>query len=148
MRNPAADSTRDKRISVRCTKFYQIGNWNVRGMFLGKLEIVKREMSRIYIDIFDISELHWTGNDQFQTNKFVVYFSGNGRVRRKGVIFIASKQVARCVENYRAYSDRIISIRIRSKPLNITILQVYAPTSDASKDETEHFYRKIRSALN
>ena len=56
--------------------------------------------------------------------------------------------MARCVENHRAYSDRIISIRIRSKPLNITILQVYAPTSDASEVEAEQFYSEIQSALN
>ena len=146
--SPRADGFRDERSSLRCTKYYQIGTWNVRGMFLGKLEIVKREMNRTYIDILGISELHWTGSGQFQSDRFTVYFSGNDSVRRKGVAFITSKRVARCVESHRAYSDRIISIRIRSKPLNITILQVYAPTADASEVEAEQFYSEIQSALN
>ena len=148
MGNSTADGFRDESSSLRCTKYYQIGTRNVRDVSLGELEIVKREMIRTYIDILGISVLHWKGNDQFQSDRFVVYFSGNENVRRKGVAFIASKRVARCVENHRAYSDRIIFIRIRSKPLNTTILPVYGPTSDASEDETEQFYKEIQSALN
>ena len=106
-------------------------------MSLGKLEIVKRKMIRAYIDILGIRELRWKGNSQFQSDRFVVYFSGNASVRRKTVAFIANKRVTRCVENHRAYSDRRISIHIRSNSLNITILQVYTPTSEASEDETE-----------
>ena len=117
-------------------------------MSFGKLEIVKREMNRTYIDILGISELHWTGSGHFQSHRFTVYFSGNDSVRRKGVAFIASKRMTRCVENHRAYSDRTISTRIRSRPLNITTLQVYAPTSDASEVEAKQFYSEIQSALN
>ena len=146
--SPTADGFRDESSSLRCTKYYQIGMWNVRRMSLGKLEIVKREMNRTYIDILGISELHWTESGHFQSDRFTIYFPGNDSVRRKGVAFIASKLVARCVENHRAYSGRIISIRICSKPLNITILQVYAPTSDATEVETEQFYSEIQSALN
>lgn len=146
--SPIADGARDERSSLRCTKYYQIGTWNVRGMSLGKLEIVKQEMIRTDVDILGTSELHWTGSGQFQSDEFVVYFSGNDNVRRKGVAFIASKRLARCVENHKAYSDRIISIRIRGKPLNITILQVYAPTADASEDEIEQFYSELQSVLN
>ena len=148
MGSPTADGSLDERSSLCCTKDYQIGTWTIKGMSFDKLEIVKPEMIRTYIDILGISELHWKGNGQFQSDRFAVYFSKNDSVRRKGVAFIASKRVARCVENHRAYSDSIISIRIRSKTLNITILQVYAPTSDASEDEIGHFYSEIQCPLN
>ena len=96
--NPMGSSTaggsRDERSSLHCTKYYQSGTWNVRGMSLGKLEIVKREMIRAYIDILGISELHWKGNNHFQSDRFVAYFSGNDSVRRKEVAFIATKRVA------------------------------------------------------
>ena len=95
MESPTVNGSRDKRSSVRSAKYYQIRTWNARGMSLGKLEIVKREMIRTHIDILDITELHRTGNGQFQTDGFVVYFSGNDSVRRKEVTFIASKWVAR-----------------------------------------------------
>ena len=147
-KTPTAGDSRDERSSLRCTKYYQIGTWNIRDMSLGKLEIVKQEMIRTYIDILGIGELHWKGTGQFQSDRFVVYFPGNVSVRRKRVAFIASKRISRCVKNHRAYSDFLISIRIRSKPLNITILQVYASTSDANEDETEQFYSKIQSVLN
>ena len=47
---------------IRCYREqYCIGNWNVRSMNQGKLEVVKQERARINIDILEISELKWTG---------------------------------------------------------------------------------------
>ena len=58
---PAVDVTGDRR-KVRCCKEqYCIGNWNVRSMNQGKLEVVKWEMARVNVDILGISELKWTG---------------------------------------------------------------------------------------
>ena len=37
-------------------------------------------------------------------------------------------------------NNRIISVRFQGKPFNITLIQVYAPTSNAEDDEVEHFY--------
>ena len=39
---------------------YCIGTWNVRSMNQGKLDMVKQEMARVYINILGISELKWT----------------------------------------------------------------------------------------
>ena len=59
--HPAVDGT-DDRSKVRCCKEqYCIGTWNVRSMNQGKLEVVKREMARVNINILGISELKWTG---------------------------------------------------------------------------------------
>ena len=43
-----------------CKEQYCIGTWNVRSMNQGKLEVVKKEMARVNIDILGISELKWT----------------------------------------------------------------------------------------
>ena len=88
--SPMVDGLPEERSTRRCTKYYQIGTWNVRNISLGKLEIVKREMNRTYIDIVGISELHWTGSGQFQSNRFTVYFSGNDSVRRESRLLQAS----------------------------------------------------------
>ena len=51
---------------VRCCKEQNcIGTWNVRSMNQGKLEVIKQEMARVNIDILGISELKWTGMDEF-----------------------------------------------------------------------------------
>ena len=62
---PAVDGTGD-RSKVRCyKKQYCIGTWNVRSMNQGKLEVVKQEMARVNIGTLGISELKWTGIDEF-----------------------------------------------------------------------------------
>ena len=48
-----------------CKEQYCIGTWNVRSMNKGKLEVVKQEMARVNIDVLGISELKWTGMDEF-----------------------------------------------------------------------------------
>ena len=60
-KNLDMDVTGDRR-KVRCCKEqYCIGNWNVRSMNQGKLEVVKQEMARVNVNILGISELKWTG---------------------------------------------------------------------------------------
>ena len=62
---PVVNVTGD-RSKVRCCKEqYCIGTWNVRFMNQGKLEVVKREMARVNVDILGISELKWAGMGEF-----------------------------------------------------------------------------------
>ena len=59
------DVTGDESKVQRCKEQYCIGNWNVRSMNQGKLEMVKQEMARVNIKILGISELKWTGMGEF-----------------------------------------------------------------------------------
>ncbi|XP_051513504.1 craniofacial development protein 2-like [Myxocyprinus asiaticus] len=126
---------------------HKITTWNVRGMSQGKLDIIKREMTRLNIDLLGISELHWKDNGHFQSDDFSVYYSGHQELRTNGVAFIAHKNITHAVESYTTISDRIMAICIRGKPLNITVLQVCAPMTDAPEDESKCFYAKIEEAL-
>ena len=58
--HPAVDVTGDRREVQCCKEQYCIETWNDRSMSQGKLEIVKKEMARVNIDILGISELKWT----------------------------------------------------------------------------------------
>ena len=44
-------------------------------------------------------------------------------------------------------NDRMISIHIQGKPFNITVIQVYAPTSNAEEAEVEWFYEDLQDLL-
>ena len=80
--SPFADVVLDERKDLRCMKTHQIATWNVRGMNVGKLDIIKNEMTRLNIDLLGISKLHWTGYGFFKTDDFTIYYSGdddNGR---------------------------------------------------------------------
>ena len=64
---PVVDVTGD-RSKIRCYKEqYCIGNWNVRSMNQGKLEVVKQEMARMNVNILGISKLNWTGMGEFNS---------------------------------------------------------------------------------
>ena len=41
----------------------------------------------------------------------------------------------------------MISVRFRGKPFNITVIQVYAPTSNAEEAEVEQFYEDLQDLL-
>ena len=44
-------------------------------------------------------------------------------------------------------NDRMISVRLQGKSFNITVIQVYAPTSNAEEAEVEHFYEDLKDLL-
>ena len=71
---PVMDVTGDKS-KVRCCKEqYFIATWNVRSMNQGKLKVVKQEMARVNVDIFGISELKWTGTDEFNSDYHYIHY--------------------------------------------------------------------------
>ena len=71
-RHPAVDVTDDGSKVQCCKEQYCITTWNVRSMNQGKLEVVKQEMARVNIDILGISELKWTGMNEFKSDNHYI----------------------------------------------------------------------------
>ena len=59
----------------------------------GKLEVVKREMARMNIDILGISELKWTGMGEFNSDNHYIHYCGQKSLRKNGVALIVNKNV-------------------------------------------------------
>ena len=133
---------------VRCCKEqYCIGTWNVRSMNQGKLEVVKQEMARVNIDISGVSELKWTGMGEFNSDDHCIYYSGQESLRRNGEAIIVNKRVRNAVLGCNIKNNRMISVCFQGKPFNITVIQVYAPTSNAEEAEVEGFYEDLQDRL-
>ena len=96
------------------------------------------------IDILGISELKWTGMDEFNSDDYYVYYCGQESLRRNGVAIIVNKRVQNAVLGCDLKSNRMISVRSQGKPFNITVIQVYAPTSNAEQAEVERFYEDLQ----
>ena len=58
-------------------------------------------------------------------------------LRRNGVAIIVNKRVQNTVPECNLKNDRMITIHFQGKPFNITVIQVYAPTSNAEEAEVE-----------
>ena len=112
---------------------YCIGTWNFRSMNQGKLEMVKQEMARVNTDILGISELKWTGMGEFISDDHYIYYCGQESLRRNGVAIIVNKRVQNAVLGCSLKNDRMISVHFQGKSFNITVIQVYAPMSNAKE---------------
>ena len=76
----------------------------------GKLEVVKQEMARVNIDILGISELKWTGMDEFNSDDHYIYYCGQESLRRNGIAIIANKKVQNAVLGCNLKNDRMMFI--------------------------------------
>ena len=113
----------------------------------GELEVVKQEIARININILEIREIKWTGMGEFNSDGHYMYYCGQESLRRKRLALIVNKRVQNAVLGYTLKNNRMISVHFQGKPLNITVIQAYAPTTYAEEDEVEQFYEDLQDLL-
>ena len=99
------------------------------------------------IDILAISELKWTGMGEFNSDDHYIYHCGQESLRRNGVAIMVNKRVQNAVLVCSLKNERMISVRFQGKPFNITVIQAYAPTSNAEEAEVEWFYEDLQDLL-
>ena len=105
------------------------------------------EMARVNIDILGIRELKWTGMGEFNSDDHYIYYCEQESLRRNGVAIIVNRRVWNAVLGCNLKNDRMISVRFQGKPFNITVIQVYAPTSNAEEVEVERIYEEVPELL-
>ena len=104
-------------------------------------------MARVNVDILGISELKWTGMGEFNSDDHYIYYCGQESLRRNGVAIRVNQRVQNAVLGCNLKNDRMISVCFQGKPLNITVIQAYAPTSKAEEAEGEWFYEDLQNLL-
>ena len=114
----------------------------------GKLEGVKQEIARVNINILGISELKWTGMDEFNSDDHYIYYCGQESLRRNGVAIMINKRVRNAVLGCNLKNNKMISVCFQGKPFNIRVIQVYALTSNAEEAEVEWFYEDLQDLLD
>ena len=111
-------------------------------MNLGKLGTVKQEIARVNIDILEISDLKLTGMGDFNLDDHYVYYGGQESLRINGVTLIIWS-VQDAVFGHTVRNDRMILFHFQGKPFSITVIQVYAPSTNAEEDEVKEFYEYL-----
>ena len=104
-------------------------------------------MARVNVDILGISELKWTGMGEFNSDDYYINQCEQESLRRNGVAIRVSKRVRNAVLGCNLKNERTISVHFQGKPFNITVIQVYAPTSNAKEAEVEWFYEDLQDLL-
>ena len=104
-------------------------------------------MARVNTDILGISELKWTGISKYNSNDHYIYYCGQETLRRNEVALIVNKRVWNAVLGCDLKNDRKISVCFPGKPFNITVIQVYAPTTNAEEVEVDWYCEELQDLL-
>ena len=99
------------------------------------------------VDILGISELKWTRMGECNSEEPYIYYCVQESIRRNGVAIIFNERVQNPVLGCNLKKHRMISVHFQGKPFSITVIQVYAPTSNAEEAEVEWFYEDLQDLL-
>ena len=80
---------------------------------------------------------------EFNSDGHYIYYCGQESLRRNGVAITVNKRVQNAVLGCNLRNHRMISVHFRGKPFNITVIQVYAQTSNTEEAEVERFYEDL-----
>ena len=105
--------------------------------------MVKEEMARVNINTLGISELKWTGMGEFNSDDHYIYYCGQESLRRNGVPSQSTKESRMQYLGAILKNKIMISVCFQGKPFNITVIQVYTPTTNAEEAEVEWFYEDL-----
>lgn len=135
---------------IRARDNIAIATWNIRTLAqTGRLQELTHEMEHYTWHILGLCEVRWKALGEHQTEEgHILYYSGELDKSTNGVGFLVNKDIKGSVLECRPISSRIISIRLKASPFNISIIQVYAPTTDHDDEEIEEFYNKLQGIIN
>ena len=90
--------------------------------------------------------MEWINLIQMTTNSDI-YYCGQEFLRINGVILIVNQTVWNAVLGCNLKNNRMILVHFQGKPFNITVIQVYAPTTSAEEAEVDQFYDDLQDLL-
>ena len=143
------DSTGKQKECMKLKKNLGIATWNVRSMSSGKLDNIVEEAVRTGVDILGIAEHRWPGQGHFRPSAGgLMVYAGRIRGGQGGVGLYINQQATKSLLGYHPVNDRIICIHLRGKVEDVTVIQTYAPTSNATEEDRELFYRQLQTHVN
>jgi len=98
-------------------------------------------------DFLGISELKWMGTSEFNSEDHYIYYSGQQSLIRNGVALTVNKRVQNAVLGCDLKNDTMILVLFKGKPFSMTVIQVYAPTTNVEEAEVDWFYEDLQHFL-
>jgi len=115
----------------------------------GKEELLAIEAAELSMDVLGLAETRTAGKGIRELlNGEILITSGQETILSKGVGVWLSKRAASTLLGYNPVSERILTVRLQGTPFNLTYVQVYAPTNQATEADKEWFYEQLQATLN
>ena len=150
-RNTGEKSTTDGRTldHHRAKDKIVIGTWNVETLWRdGRLEELCHELKDYKWNVIGLSEVRKVGFGETKSDdNHTLYHCGKDK-HEHGVGILVHKDTAKFVMGCNYISSRLISIRIKASPFNITVFQAYAPTTQYSDEDIEIFYQELQENID
>lgn len=126
-----------------------IATWNVRTLAqAGKLKELTHELERYTWHVVGICEARWKNFGEHTTEEgHVLFYCGEADKHTNGVGFLINKNIKGSILGCCPISSRLITIRLKASPFNISIIQVYAPTTGYDEEYVEDFYTKLQEVI-
>lgn len=106
------------------------------------MDTVIKEMGRIVVNIFALSEVNWLNSVKGKSETTTTYYSGNDiPTPSKGGGVIVTKEVEKSIIHFATHSDRTKLIKIEAYPVHIKIIQCHSSTADKPDLDINKFYR-------
>ncbi|GFN95634.1 endonuclease-reverse transcriptase [Plakobranchus ocellatus] len=102
-------------------------------------------MERMKLNILGLSEVRWKGAGKITSGGHEIIYSG-GTESEKGVGIIVDQTVTKAIKGYWTLSDRVLLVKIAGKPVDLNIIQVYAPTANSNDEDLDKFYNDLDTA--
>ena len=105
------------------------------------------EKKECHGDLVEISFERWVRVTIWYMN---IYYCGQESLRRNGTAIIFNKRVRNALLGCNLkkwHNDTMISVHFQGKPFDITVIQVYAPTSNSEEAEVEQVYEDLQDLL-
>lgn len=133
------EETQDKHHIYLCT-------YNVRSLMSPQRMLLLREaLKNIKHDIIGLSEVRMMGNTISEDDEYI--FCHTGEVQGKyGVGFLIKRKHKNSIQNYMGLSDRVCILNLKFNETEYSIIQAYAPTTEAQDEDMEKFYGQLRNA--
>ena len=128
-----------QRTTVPCPSFFEGIGWTYPQP--------EKEMTRLNINILEISELKQMELGEFNSDDHCIYHCGQESLRRNGVAIIVNKRVQNAVLRCHLKINRMILVHFQGKPLNITVIQAYTPATDVKEAEVDWIYEDLQYFL-
>jgi len=141
------DKSATERKLKPCAHMLTVGTWNVPTMWApGKLELLENEMKRYRFYILGLAEIRWTASGVMRGCK--VIWSRNEQKYEAGVGFLLSKRAREALLGYKPANDKVMVARFQARPFNMSVVQIYAPTSDSTSEQVKQFYADLKTTLD
>ena len=105
------------------------------------------EAAVMQLDVCGLLETHWTQSGAMTIGEHMVITSSDQNRNYQGVGLIISKNLRKSVMSYNAVSSRIVTTRIKARPVNMSIIQIYAPTLDKDDEVHDEIYEQLQVTI-